>query len=256
MSAPRNIIDLMTLVIDREQFTAYDKAGVVMPVKMKFACECVRCTSSYMASLEFERVKKHPWHCKSCAISLEWTDVEYRSNHVTELLKVNGTSQARQRVSVQSRRNWNDPGVRKRMLNKDHVAIATKAVATRLANLLSGKTTYKVPHGKRVLVGTTWMRSTYEARFAHALDEHGIVWRYEPQWFSLGDKAYLPDFYVPSIDTYVEVKGWWRDDAREKFDAFVTRYPEIRYAIITITELKSIERQENALETCVIKARR
>ena len=38
-------------------------------------------------------------------------------------------------------------------------------------------------------------------------------------------KAYLPDFYVPSLGVYVEVKGWWRDDARQKFDAFMKLYP-------------------------------
>jgi hypothetical protein len=255
--APAHNIDLSTLSVDYVQFTARDDSGVCLPIKMKFKHVCERCRRTYVTALVNERAKKHPWHCKSCAIALEWDEPDYRGVHERALKAAHSAPDARVRHSAQSKTNWANPDVRARMLDKDHVAIAAKGLLTKMMNLLSGKTTYRVTHGKRTLVGSTWMRSTYEARFARALDARGIAWCYEPKWFSVAEgRAYLPDFYVPSLDVYVEIKGWWRDDARMKFDAFVANHPNVRYALITRSELESIERQEVTLEACIIEARR
>lgn len=225
-----------------------------MPIKLKFSIACSRCGNSYLTSLLFERGKKHPWHCKACAISLEWTSSSYREKHVEELKKANSTPEAKARHSAQSKLNWANPTVRKAMMNRDYVAAATKGKATRIANLLSGKTTYKVSHGKRVLVGEFWMRSSYEARFARFLDSIGVEWSYEPKHFSvLNDtKTYLPDFYVPTIDAFIEIKGWWRDDAKEKFDDFVASNPTLRYVLVDRGVLESLEKGEVSLETCIV----
>ncbi len=53
-------------------------------------------------------------------------------------------------------------------------------------------------------------RSRLEARWAVFFDEAGIPYRYEPEGFEvdLGDEIirYLPDFYLPELDCYVEIK--------------------------------------------------
>jgi hypothetical protein len=49
-------------------------------------------------------------------------------------------------------------------------------------------------------------RSRTEARYAVLWDAAGIAWRYEPQGFELSGVSYLPDFYLPELKTYVEVK--------------------------------------------------
>ncbi len=49
-------------------------------------------------------------------------------------------------------------------------------------------------------------RSTLEARWAHFLDCHRIAWEYEPAGYQLGDVLYEPDFYLPKIRTFLEVK--------------------------------------------------
>lgn len=254
----RHNIDLTTLTIDRDSFTASDASGCRIPVKMKFSVPCLACGNAYVASLIFERSKKHPWHCKACAISLEWTSSSYREKHVEELKKANSLPSARERRSIQSKLNWRDPVIREAMMrNRDRNSAAAKGKATRIANLLSGKSSYRVTHGKRVLVGTIWMRSTYEARFANFLDTLDVEWSYEPKHFSVlnGAKTYLPDFYVPNIDAFIEIKGWWRDDAREKFDDFVRSYPLVRYALIDKHILESLERGEVSLEACVVPSR-
>lgn len=50
-------------------------------------------------------------------------------------------------------------------------------------------------------------RSRLEARWAVFFESLGIRWSYETQGFQLPDgSAYLPDFYLPDQDTYVEIK--------------------------------------------------
>lgn len=51
-------------------------------------------------------------------------------------------------------------------------------------------------------------RSRLEARVALMLDTHDIEWRYESEGYELSDGSrYLPDFFLPQIRTYIEVKG-------------------------------------------------
>ena len=65
-------------------------------------------------------------------------------------------------------------------------------------------------------------RSRLEARWAVFFDEAGIKYEYEPEGFDLGDGLfYLPDFYLPDEDTWVEVKGKPLSiEEREKIERF------------------------------------
>ena len=51
-------------------------------------------------------------------------------------------------------------------------------------------------------------RSRLEARWAVFFDAAGVKYEYEPEGFDLGDGIYyLPDFYLPDLNYYAEVKG-------------------------------------------------
>lgn len=56
-------------------------------------------------------------------------------------------------------------------------------------------------------------RSRLEARWAVFFDAMQIRWEYEPQGYIITDpwedesRAYLPDFFLPGMDLWVEVKG-------------------------------------------------
>jgi hypothetical protein len=50
-------------------------------------------------------------------------------------------------------------------------------------------------------------RSRLEARWAVFLDNLGVPWQYEPEGFDLGHTWYLPDFYLPTLGAWYEVKG-------------------------------------------------
>lgn len=58
-------------------------------------------------------------------------------------------------------------------------------------------------------------RSRLEARWAVFFDAAGIKYQYEPEGFEHDGVTYLPDFYLPDLDVYAEVKGHRANIAEE-----------------------------------------
>lgn len=57
-------------------------------------------------------------------------------------------------------------------------------------------------------------RSRLEARYAVFFDSLGIKWDYEPEGFHLSNGVmYLPDFYLPEYDAWIEIKGKKADES-------------------------------------------
>lgn len=50
-------------------------------------------------------------------------------------------------------------------------------------------------------------RSRLEARWAVFFSAVGLEYQYEPEGFEMDGIRYLPDFYIPSIDRWFEIKG-------------------------------------------------
>ena len=83
-------------------------------------------------------------------------------------------------------------------------------------------------------------RSRLEARWAVFFDALGIEWEYEKEGYDLGEAGwYLPDFWLPSLKLYIEIKptsyaydpdhwGAWRDKviAFRYFNAIVCCFGE------------------------------
>lgn len=63
-------------------------------------------------------------------------------------------------------------------------------------------------------------RSRLEARWAVFFDHLQIEWEYEPQGYESESGRYLPDFWLPELHTWVEVKGQFtRVDIRKTYGA-------------------------------------
>lgn len=67
-----------------------------------------------------------------------------------------------------------------------------------------------------------FMKSSWEIAFAKHLDKNNILWFYEPKYFRLEKlgHSYVPDFYLPDFDLYVEVKAYLDEKNRAKLFAF------------------------------------
>lgn len=79
-----------------------------------------------------------------------------------------------------------------------------------------------------------WMRSSWELEFAKNLDDNNIKWKYESKRFKLSNgKTYTPDFYICHLNLWVEIKGYWHEKAKIKFNMFLSEYPEEKIIVIS-----------------------
>ena len=85
-----------------------------------------------------------------------------------------------------------------------------------------GKSKWFEINGKKV-------QGTWELNFAKHCNENNIEWdRCKPWKYTMDGKvrSYTPDFYIPSKDLYVEIKGrWWGQD-RRKMDCVIEQHPD------------------------------
>ena len=104
----------------------------------------------------------------------------------------------------------------------------------------------KAAHGKGSHYKQSYMRSTWELAYAkHCIKNH-IKYRYEPKAFEIVYKynskkkegTYRLNFYLLETNEYIEVKGYWRDDAKVKFNAFKRQYKDIKIKVLKHKELK------------------
>jgi hypothetical protein len=92
--------------------------------------------------------------------------------------------------------------------------------------LWSKQSKYKRKDGSLVLMDSTW-----EVAMAERLDHLKIEWeRKEDMKLTYYSKTgrkrnYIPDFYLPDYDTYIEVKGYWTDAARYKMESVQSTNP-------------------------------
>lgn len=117
----------------------------------------------------------------------------------------------------------------------------------------TGKNNYNygkiMKHTKNIKYGHTSLCMGYELAYAKWLRKNHIAWRYEPKAFPLKyeigegkikETTYTPDFYLPKTDEFIEIKGWWRDDAEEKFAHFQQQYPNIKITVLMKPELQKM----------------
>jgi predicted nuclease of restriction endonuclease-like RecB superfamily len=83
-------------------------------------------------------------------------------------------------------------------------------------------------------------RSNWESTFAKFLILSRIKWRYESKTFDLGDTTYTPDFYLPELNAYIEIKGYFSEKAKEKINNFRKVYKRINLIVIDETKYMNI----------------
>lgn len=75
------------------------------------------------------------------------------------------------------------------------------------------------------------MDSKWEVGVAMYFDEMGTEWKYSLKGFKLSDgRYYYPDFFIYENEEFkklVEVKGYFRESNRKKFNLFLNDYPNI-----------------------------
>lgn len=87
-------------------------------------------------------------------------------------------------------------------------------------------------------VGGVKVQGTWERDIAMKLSHQGIRW-IRPRkdrliWYNLGGKikSYAPDFYLPDFDLYLEIKGYWWHNDKEKMMAVAEQHPDKNIIVI------------------------
>jgi len=110
--------------------------------------------------------------------------------------------------------------------------IMTKLIIEGKFNIISN---YKTGYYKG-----NFYRSSWELAVMKFFDENNIVWQYEKKRFFLKKlgKYYVPDFYLPEKDIFVEVKGYIKKP--DKFEIFQDEYPDIQSEMWTGKDLVNL----------------
>ena len=105
-----------------------------------------------------------------------------------------------------------------------------------------------VPSRKDMCVGhvhsgftKSWFRSVYEKDTAEFFYRHNKHFLYEPAQFRVGKSIYIPDFYLPTCDSFVEVKGNWGASAKTKYRNFTKLFPDVRILLLDWRHHKTIK---------------
>lgn len=83
--------------------------------------------------------------------------------------------------------------------------------------------------------------SRWEANMARLYTYLGVKWEYAPRSFDIGGHTYTPDFYLPEIDTYIEVKNFWGEYSRVRDERFRASHPTVRLDVILKDEYLELE---------------
>lgn len=88
-------------------------------------------------------------------------------------------------------------------------------------------------------------RSSLERDWIAFFEAQGIDYAYEPCAFSLGNTAYLPDFYISKAKTFIEVKGRLREGDCEKMQKFSKAAALDGYMTLIVRNITFRNRGEN-----------
>ena len=96
------------------------------------------------------------------------------------------------------------------LLQKLGVPIKEKGVGKN--NFMYGK---PCPHNRSGYYKNIFFRSSWEITVAKLLDDENILWKYENKRFFFNRVTYLPDFYLPEYNLYIEVKGFMNRNPKD-----------------------------------------
>lgn len=119
-----------------------------------------------------------------------------------------------------------------------------KDMSRRRKKLWSKSSVYTTIDGFEVKMDSTW-----EVAMAEKLDELNIRWvrnddtKLEYTTVRGRKRKYIPDFYLPDHDLYIEVKGYWTDAARHKMKDIEERNPGKILILESLAEIAGVKQK-------------
>ncbi len=87
--------------------------------------------------------------------------------------------------------------------------------------------------------GILCFKGSYEYKYVLYCDKNRISWLYQPKTFPLSDEmTYTPDFYLPSQDKYIEIKGYLYLEHKIKIEKFLKEYLDLKLEVLYNKDLE------------------
>ena len=87
-------------------------------------------------------------------------------------------------------------------------------------SLTEKRSTRIYKHKTKYFYNNIYFRSNWEISFVKWCEKENLKYEYEPKRFNLGEINYIPDFYLPDWNFWVEVKGYWDEKSKLKCMSF------------------------------------
>lgn len=88
---------------------------------------------------------------------------------------------------------------------------------------------------------SAYFYSRWEANIARLFNFFGMAWVHQPATFDIGAQNYTPDFYLPQLETYIEVKNFLGAYSQSRDERFRKLYPHIKLTLLLKEEYKKLE---------------
>lgn len=175
---------------------------------------CDHCSKEYTNKIGFSN------HMRRCPKN---------PNRVMETLTMAGREKIRQTTQSQNKQKWSDPEFIKKHSDAMKRAVLENPESYSSSN--RGRTKQIVIDG--IKLQGQWEVDFYSWAKSVGLDPVRPTIGFKYVW--KGERTYYPDFYIKSLDLYVEVKGYETDRDKAKWDQF----PE-KLSIVKSAEIKHI----------------
>jgi hypothetical protein len=219
------------LIIDRISGVFLYK-GRKLAKKRRFEIAC-KCNKVFISTQNYIKKKQHKFLCRSCSSIESWKDDAYRAPRESHLREMSKTEASRSRGREFFAKKWQDPDWRKEVIANHRSEKTRKNISDAIRkkiltdeyfrkNLLERKLKYSWGDHcdyQRLDSSFIHLKSRGEKRFAQILDKFMIEWEYEKKGFHLIEtgELYFPDFYIPDLNLWVEIKYTIRERDLRKF---------------------------------------
>ena len=157
-----------------------------------------------------------------------------KTNHPKGMLNKTHSDETKQILSKKYKLMWEN----KTSEEKEKIYINLKKGRDKLKQLPTSK--YSKTGGYRKDLNK-YFRSKWEANIARVFNYLNIDWKFEFKRFYFNDndngvESYLPDFYLPKLNIWIEVKGWMKETDKIRLNKFKKYYFEEYNNLLIIDE--------------------
>ena len=164
-----------------------------------------------------------------------------RGKTLEDLYGVEKAKSIKEKLSNNHNSDGRGATLEREQLRRQNISDAMKKIKSKPdANIKGGRCKWFEYKGAQ-------LQGTWELRFAKLCDKKNIEWKKNQKYiyeYNTSDEQkhyYRPDFYLPEIDVWIEIKGYWWGKDKEKMQFVFEQNPNHKLKIIKKKQLQDLE---------------